>query len=79
MSSRAILAVRLFGFFLLVLGALSLLANAVESARDFDPTYLGYYLVTQTLRPGLAMTAGILGWRMAPRLGRWLARGLDAE
>jgi len=78
-TSAAILAVRLLGLFWLVVGLWMLVANIIESATEFNPSFVGYYLQSQMLRPLLAMGLGVLLIILSKKLGRWLARGLDSS
>jgi hypothetical protein len=78
-TSAAILAVRLLGLFWLVAGLWMLAANVIESAAEFNPSFIGYYLQSQVLRPLLAVGLGLLLIMFSRRLGRWLARGLDSS
>jgi hypothetical protein len=78
-TSAAVLAVRLLGLFWLVAGLWMLAANIVESATDFNPSFTGYYLQSQALRPLLAISLGAVLMLSARVLGRWLARGLDPK
>jgi len=78
-TSAAVLAVRLLGLFWLVAGLWLLAANVIESALEFNPSFIGYYLQSQVLRPLLAMGLGLLLIFFSRRLGRWLARGLDSS
>lgn len=76
-TSAAVLAVRLLGLFWLAAGLWMLAANVIESITEFNPSFIGYYLESQALRPLLAMGAGLLLLFLARPLGRMLARGLD--
>ena len=78
-TSAAVLAVRLMGLFWVIAGLWMLMANIIESALDFNPTYLGYYLVSQALRPLLAVGFGIILSLFSKKLGRCLACGLDPK
>jgi len=78
-TSAAILAVRGLGLCWLVAGLWMLAANVAESATEFDPTFIGYYLHAQALRPALAIGVGIGLMLFARLLGRLLARGLDPK
>jgi hypothetical protein len=78
-TRAAVLAVRLMGLFWLTAGLCMLAANIIESATAFDPTYAGYYLQSQALRPGLAILLGVILWMLAWRLGRLAARGLGGS
>ncbi len=73
----AVLAVRLMGLFFVVTGLWMLLSNIIESVSEFNPSYPGYYLQSQALRPLLAMVLGLFLWWMARPLGRRAARALD--
>ena len=77
-TSAAILTVRLLGLFWLVAGLWMLAANIIESATEFNPSFIGYYFQSQMLRPLLAMGLGVLLFIFSRRLGRRLARGLDS-
>lgn len=77
MKSRAILAVRLLGLTLAGLGVWQLLGNLGQSWREFDPSYLGYFLMSECYRPGLAIALGLLLGATSRRWGTWLSRGLD--
>jgi len=77
-TSAAILAVRLLGLFWLVAGLWMLVANVIESATEFNPSFVGYYLQSQLLRPLLAVGVGLLLFIFSRPLGRRLARGLDS-
>jgi hypothetical protein len=78
-TSAAVLAVRLLGLFWLVAGLWMLVANIFESATEFNPSFTGYYLQSQALRPLLAIGLGIGLIFFARVLGRWMARGLDPK
>ncbi len=76
-TSAAVLGVRLLGLFWIAAGLWMLAANIVESATAFNPSFVGYYLESQALRPSLAVVLGILLMIFARPLGRLVARGLD--
>ncbi len=76
-TSAAVLAVRLLGLVWLAAGLWMLVANMVESATEFNPSFIGYYLQSQAVRPLLAMGLGALLLLLARRVGRALAAGLD--
>jgi hypothetical protein len=78
-TSAAVLAVRLLGLFWLVAGLWMLAANVIESATEFNPSFIGYYLQSQMLRPLLAAGAGLLLIFFSRPIGRRLARGLDSS
>ncbi len=76
-TSAAVLAVRLLGLAWLTAGLWMLAANVIESATEFNPSFIGYYLQSQALRPLLAVGTGVLLLLLARPLGRRLGRGLD--
>jgi hypothetical protein len=78
-TSAAVLAVRLLGLLWLTAGLWMLAANILESVMEFNPSYIGYYLESQALRPLLAMGLGGLLLARARPLGRKLAKGLDEQ
>lgn len=75
--SAAVLAVRLLGLAWLSAGLWMLAANVIESATEFNPSFIGYYLESQAVRPLLAVGLGVLLMILARPLGRRLGRGLD--
>ncbi|MCC5835950.1 MAG: hypothetical protein JJU20_14585 [Opitutales bacterium] len=56
-------------------GSYLLLANLIDSYRDFDPSYLGYFFGQVLLRPLLLLLWSSLLWVLAPRIGRILNNG----
>lgn len=78
-TSAAVLAVRLLGLFWLAAGLWMLVANIIESATEFNPSFIGYYLQSQALRPLLAIGLGVLLLILARPVGRFVARGLDGS
>lgn len=76
-TAYAILGVRLCALFFLLLGLWLLVANLIEGASDFNPSYLGYFLLTQVVRPALAMLLGLVLWVLSKPMGRLLAHGLS--
>jgi len=75
----AVLAVRLLGLAWVSAGLWMLAANVAESATEIDPSYPGYYLQSQALRPALAILTGVILWAGAGKIGRRAARGLDGH
>ena len=73
----ATLAVRLLGLIWITAGLWMLAANAIESAKEFNPSFIGYYLLSQALRPVLAVAVGLGLWFFSRPLGRLIARGLE--
>jgi len=78
-TSAAVLAVRLLGLVWLAAGLWMLVANIAESALEFNPSFVGYYLQSQALRPLLAIGLGAGLMFFARGLARMLARGLDPK
>jgi len=78
-TSAAVLLVRLLGLFWVAAGLWMLVANVIESATEFNPSFLGYYLQSQALRPLLAIGVGLLLMIFARPIGRRAARGLDPK
>lgn len=78
-TSAAVLAVRLLGLVWLTAGLWMLVANIIESATEFNPSFIGYYLQSQAVRPLLAIGLGLLLIIMAKPFGRKLAKGLDGS
>ncbi|WP_309386757.1 hypothetical protein [Cerasicoccus frondis] len=76
-TAHAILGVRLCALFLGVLGLWLLVANLIEGASDFNPTYLGYFVLTQVARPLSAIVLAALLWALSKPIGRLLGRGLS--
>jgi hypothetical protein len=76
--AQAILRIRLLGLLFLLLGSWQALGNLIDGWIEFDPTYFGYFLRVQLLRPGLALVLGLLLCLNAKRVGRWICRGLGA-
>ncbi len=75
-STLAALSVRFFGFVLVVLGFWQAVLSLLEGWMEFDPTYLGYFLRNQFLRPVVTMVFGLLLLRFGKLFGRWLTRPL---
>ncbi len=74
---QAILSIRILALLLIVVGAGQLLANVIESIREFDPTYWWYYVQSEMLRPLLAIIFGKLLYLFSKPLGKLLASGID--
>lgn len=79
MRPQAILLVRIIAFLFVVIGAGQLLANVIESIREFDPTYWWYYVQSEMLRPLIAIISGKVIFFFSKPLGKLLARGIDAS
>lgn len=74
-ASLARCLLRVAAVVMFVVGLLQLTASLLESIRDFDPSYAGYFFMTVFLRPFLLLVASILLWWMAPALARRAANG----
>jgi hypothetical protein len=70
---QARLAVRLIGFFFVLLGLWMLVSNLVESWGKVSLVFWLSYLQAQILRPLLAVVLGFLTMALAGPLGRLLA------
>jgi len=69
---QARLAVRLIGFFFVLLGLWMLVSNLVESWGKVSLVFWLSYLQAQILRPLLAVVFGLLTMALAGPLGRLL-------
>lgn len=76
---NAILAIRVIGVLLVVLGLWQLIANIIESIREFDPTYWWYYVQSELLRPLLGIFIGKLLYWFSKPMGALLAKGLETD
>lgn len=76
-TAHAILGVRLCALFFGALGLWLLVANLVESFSEFNPSYLGYFLLSQVARPLAAIVLGLLLWLLSKPVGKLLGRGLS--
>lgn len=76
MRARAILSIRLLALLFLAFAFWQGLVNLIETWRDFDPSYLGYFLENLLLRPVLAALVGALLWLFSRPLGKWLGGDL---
>ncbi len=56
---RSIVGVRLVGLLVLSLALWQLLGNILSTWRDFDPSYLGYYVSSQLMRPLVGVFVGL--------------------
>lgn len=68
---------RLLAVAIFLLGLWQAAGNLIDGWVEFDPTYLGYFLRMQLLRPTLAMLGAVLLWVSAGFLARRICRGLD--
>ncbi len=76
MKVFAILAVRWLALGFIASGCCLLLGNLLDSYREFDPTYLWYYVQQQLLRPFLVLLTGLSLWLFSRPLALLLVRGL---
>lgn len=74
MQRPALFYVRLIAFAGLVFGLVHLLANLAQSYDGFNPSYVGYFIRQQVLRPAVAMLAWGLVLTFARPISRWLDR-----
>ena len=73
-AAPAVVGVRLMGLLIAAVAFWQLLGNVLDTWRDFDPSYAGYYFGNQLLRPVLGLAIGavlMLGARwIGKRAGR---------
>lgn len=53
-------------------GSYLLVANLLDSYRDFDPSYLAYFFALVILRPVLLLIWSVLLWLLAPVVARFV-------
>ena len=75
-TAIALLAVRMVGFVLILLGAIQATINLLETMDDFDPAHRAYYLKSQFLRPVVFQIVGLLTLASSRPLATWLATGI---
>jgi hypothetical protein len=61
----------------ILLGALNILYQLLETWDRFDPNYLGAYLAGTILRPALLVLAGIMLHLLSGKLARRMAAGFS--
>lgn len=76
-TAHAVLGTRLCALFFGVLGLWLLAANLVESASEFNPSYLVYFLLSQVARPLILIVLAFTLWLLSKPIGRLLGRGLE--
>jgi hypothetical protein len=76
-QSLARCLLRVAAILFIALGLFQLLANNLESYRDFDPSYLGYYFMSVCLRPILLIIWGLLLGALSRRLAKWAGSPAD--
>jgi len=74
--SLSLLALRLLALILVMVGLLQAVANILETFRDFNPTYAGYYFKSQLLRPVVLIVGGFLTWALSRPLSGLIVVGL---
>jgi NAD(P)-dependent dehydrogenase (short-subunit alcohol dehydrogenase family) len=70
----ATIGLRLLGVVMIAGGFVLLVANVLESAWDFNPNYLGFFFMTQLLRPMLWMAGGSLLLISSKIIGKLIAK-----
>lgn len=68
---------RVAAILLIALGLFQWTANILESYRDFDPSYWGYFFMSVCLRPMLLILLGILLAVLSTRLAKWAGGTAD--
>ena len=74
--SLSLLALRFFALILVIIGLLQAIANILETVREFNPSYAGYYFKSQLLRPVILIAGGLLTWALSRPLSGWISMGL---
>ena len=77
MDRHALLLVRLLALAGVVVNLATLLANLVQSADAFNPSYAGFFFKQQLARPLVGIVLSLVVAACARPLARWLARGTD--
>jgi NAD(P)-dependent dehydrogenase (short-subunit alcohol dehydrogenase family) len=70
----ATIGLRILGVLMVAVGLVLLVANVLESAWDFNPNYLGFYFMTQLLRPMLWAAGGALVLVSSKIVGKLIAK-----
>ncbi|MCG8528397.1 MAG: hypothetical protein MI748_18605 [Opitutales bacterium] len=70
----SVIICRVLGVGFSAAGFIHLVANIVESAWDFNPNYLGFFLLTQCLRPSLWILGGVVVYALSRMLGRQISK-----
>lgn len=68
---------RVAAILFIALGLFQFTANLLESYRDFDPSYGGYFFMHVMLRPLLLVFCGGLLAVSSTRLSQWAGRSAD--
>ncbi len=77
MHRQALILVRLLSLAGLALSLYALLANLAQSYDSFNPSYIGFFLKQQVLRPAIGALISLLLGLFARRLARRIARGTE--
>ena len=77
MLRPALLLVRLLALAGVVVNLAALLANVVQSADAFNPSYAGFFFKQQLARPLVGLALSLVLAACARPLARWLARGTE--
>ena len=73
----ATLLVRFLGLVLIVIGLVQLVANVLDTVRDFSPGHAAYYFKSQLLRPAILVCSGALIAFLSHPLATLIADGID--
>lgn len=73
-TPAAVVGVRLTGLLISSVAVWQLMGNVLDTWRDFNPSYLGYYFTSQLLRPLLGLAIGGVLLCAGRRIGRWIGR-----
>ncbi|MEO0795364.1 MAG: hypothetical protein AAFX93_09390 [Verrucomicrobiota bacterium] len=76
-TAHAILGVRLIALFMGALGLWLLVANVIEGVGDFNPSYWLYFVVSQIVRPVVAIAIGLSLWLISGPIGRLFGKDLS--
>lgn len=76
-TAHAILGVRLLALLFGALGMWLLTANLLESFSEFNPSYLGYFILSQVARPLVSVVIGLALWALSKPIGKLVVRGLS--
>ena len=77
MKHQALLLVRLLALAGVVVNLATLLANLVQSADAFNPSYAGFFFKQQLARPLVGISLSLATAFCARPLARLIARGTD--
>ncbi len=77
-TAAATLAIRILALAVFTVSAWQLCANLALTWRDFDPNYLGYFLESQAIRPGIGIILALVLYFCSSFFGRRLSHRLDS-